>query len=65
MAVDGRQLTFRALQNRLCTSVIINEDDMLEQTESFFARINITHPHSHIALGVPSVEITIVNNDGE
>ena len=65
MAVDGRQLTFQAFQNRVCTSVTINDDEMLEQTESFFARINITHPHSHIALGTPSVEITIVNGNGE
>ena len=65
VAVDGLQLTFQAFQNRACTSVTINDDDMLEQTESFFARINITHPHSHITLGIPSVEITIVNDDGE
>ncbi|CAI8026680.1 FRAS1-related extracellular matrix protein 2 [Geodia barretti] len=63
VAVDGLQLTFQAFQNRACTSVTINDDDMLEQTESFFARINITHPHSHITLGIPSVEITIVNDD--
>ena len=65
MAVDGLQMTFQAFQNRVCTSVTINYDEMLEQTESFNARINITHPHSHIALGVSSVEITIVNDDGE
>ena len=65
VAVDGLQMTFQAFQNRVCTSVTVNDDEMLEQTESFIARINITHPHSHISLGVSSVEITIVNDDGE
>ncbi|CAI8008331.1 hypothetical protein GBAR_LOCUS5720 [Geodia barretti] len=65
VAVDSRQLTFQAFHNRVCTSVTINDDEMLEQTESFKAKINITHPHSHIALGTSSVEISIVNDDGE
>ena len=65
MAVDGLQMTFQAFQNRVCTSVTINYDEMLERTESFNARINITHPHSHIKLHVSSVEIIMVNDDGE
>ena len=65
VAVDSRQLTFQVFHNRVCTSVTINDDEMLEQTESFKAKINITHPHSHIALGISSVEISIVNDDGE
>ena len=65
MAVYGLQMTFQAFKNRVWTSVSINDDEMLEQTESFNARINITHPHSHIKLRVSSVEITIMNDDGE
>ena len=58
-------LNFGAFQDRACTNVTIKNDIMLEQTESFSVKINLTKPHSHIQIEKPSTYIIIVDDDGK
>ena len=58
-------LNFGPLQNRACTRVTIINDTMLEQTESFYVKINLTKPHSHIQIDKPTTNIVIRNDDGK
>ena len=58
-------LNFEPLKNMACTRVMIKNDTMLEHTESFYVRINLTKPHSHILIEKPSTYIFIINDDGK
>ena len=58
-------LNFEPLKNRACTRVTIKNDTMLEQRETFYVKINLTKPHSHILIEKPSTNIVIINDDGK
>ena len=58
-------LNFEPLKNRACTRVTIKNDTVLELTESFYVKINLTKPHRHILIEKPSTNIIIINDDGK
>ena len=74
MAVLNHQLMFPGSESKVCTEVIILDDVMLEQTESFHVNITFTKPYSHVRFTpqprnpTPRVlkeTIIIRNDDGE
>ena len=51
------------MQHFVAVSIPILEDTVVESTEMFSAVLSSTHPN--VILGQDSVNITIIDNDGE
>ena len=63
----NQTLTFAPLEIKVCIIVLITNDEVLEQTESFSVIIKPEKMHSHIEIDPTkmSTEVVIRNDDGE
>ena len=63
---QNRQLSFSANQNKLCHHVLFNDDETVEQRESFSLTLERTpHLHERVTVCEEPAEVVIPNNDGE
>ena len=62
----NRPMSFAPLESKVCIIVVIINDEVLEQAESFSVIIKPEKMHSHIELGPrTSTEVVIRNEDGQ
>ena len=66
VSLNNRRLVFAPYEDKACTQITINNDDMLEQTESFTVTLSINNdPSGRVLLGQSEARITIFNDDGK
>ena len=66
VSLNNKRLVFAPYEDNKCTQITINNDDMLEQTESFTVTLSIyDDPSGRVLLGQSETRITIFNDDGK
>ena len=66
VSLYNQRLVFAPYEDNKCTQIRINNDLMLEQTESFTVTLSINNdPSGRVLLGQSEARITIINDDGK
>ena len=66
VSLNNKRLVFAPYEDKMCTQITINNDDMLEQIESFTVTLSIyDDPSGRVLLGQSEARINIFNDDGK